>query len=104
MKPKQQKKELRKSIADWQKAYRLIKHARNFYTQEDLEQELQNKLNEDSIKKLGKRIWTHSDATEILSQLLESGKIKKGGILWKNRLTVTPQKQNPHHLLPLLQV
>ncbi len=100
--PRQQKKELKKGISDWQKAYKLIKHARNFYTQEDLEQDLQNKLNAYSIEKLGKRIWTHSDATEIISQLLESGKIKKGGILWKNRLSVTRQEQPLlHHLLRL---
>ena len=57
---------------------------------------------EESVKKIGMRIWTHSDVSEILSQLLESGKIIKGKILWKNRLTISPQhrRQLPllHHL------
>ncbi|EID84312.1 ATP-dependent DNA helicase, RecQ family [Treponema sp. JC4] len=99
---KEQKKESRKNISDWEIAYNLIKHARNFYTQEEIESELVEKLNCDSVKKLGKRIWNHSDATEIISQLMESGKIKKGGILWKNRLrTASLTPQLPH--LPRLQ-
>ena len=90
----------KKITADWQTAFNLIKKARNFYTQEDIENELQAILNCESVKKTGSKIWNHSDATEIVSQLLESGKIKKGGILWKNRLscvTTRPLVQLHHH-------
>lgn len=99
---KEAKKERRENISDWETAYKLIKQAKNFYTQEEIESELVEKLNSESVRKIGRRIWNHSDATEIISQLMESGKIKKGGILWKNRLritSITPQVR--HH--PRLQ-
>ncbi|WP_081773739.1 RecQ family ATP-dependent DNA helicase [Treponema sp. C6A8] len=103
MTEKEGKKARRENISDWETAYNLIKHARNFYTQEEIENELLEKLNSDSIKKIGRRIWNHSDATEIISQLMESGKIKKGGIFWKNRLRISPITPQVRPLPRLLQ-
>lgn len=94
-------KKMRNQPCDFEEALKLIKKYRGFYTMEEIEGELERIFNEDSVKKIGMRIWTHSDVSEILSQLLESGKIRKGRILWKDRLSVSPIRQQRRHL-PLL--
>ena len=94
-------KKMQNQPCDFEEALKLIKKYRGFYTMEEIEGELERIFNEDSVKKIGMRIWTHSDVSEILSQLLESGKIRKGRILWKDRLSVSPIRQQRRHL-PLL--
>ena len=101
-KEREAKKAIKKEKSDLERAFQLVKKYRLFYKEEEIEEELEELFNEESVKKIGMRIWTHSDLSEILSQLLESGKIIKGKILWKNRLTISPQhrRQLPllHHL------
>ena len=101
-KERKAKRPVRKEKSDLERAFQLVKKYRLFYKEEEIEEELEELFNEESVKKIGMRIWTHSDVSEILSQLLESGKIIKGKILWKNRLTISPQhrRQLPllHHL------
>ena len=70
--------------ADYDIAFRLVKHGKHFYTQELLEEELFTKLNNISINKLGKKIWTHADVQEVVQDLEIGGKIKKDKFLWKN--------------------
>ena len=97
---------IKRQTCDFEAALKLIKKYRDFYTMEEIESELENIFNEESVKKIGMRIWTHSDVSEILSQLLESGKIRKGKILWKDRLSVSPQQEERHFRLhrPLLRL
>lgn len=97
-------RKIKRQLTDFEQALKLIRKYRGFYTIEEIESELEAFFNEESVKKIGMRIWTHSDLSEILSQLLESGKIRKGRILWKDRLYVSPcQEQQQRRLhLPLL--
>ena len=73
---------------DWEKALSFIKKAGNFYTEEEIEDEIKERFNLESEKITGRRIWNHSDAREIIAQLMESGKIEKSGLLWKDRLKI----------------
>ena len=73
-------------LADWQEALSLIKKAPGFFTVQTLEEELFQSFNFKFRKFLGINVWTHTDCTDIAAVLLKSGRIKKGGILWKNRL------------------
>lgn len=75
-----------KPFIDWQYTYKLVRHRKNFYTNEELENDIFEKFNETSVKEIGKKIWTHSDTAEVVMQLEQSGKIKKNNILWKDRL------------------
>ena len=96
-------RKIKRQLTDFEQALKLIRKYRGFYTIEEIESELEAFFNEESVKKIGMRIWTHSDLSEILSQLLESGKIRKGRILWKDRLYVSPCQEKQRRLhLPLL--
>ena len=90
-------------VSDLDVACKLVKKSRYFYTTEEIEGELERLFNEEAVKKIGMKIWTHADVSEVLSQLLESGEIKKGKILWKNRLFVPSPARHQRHLLPLLR-
>ena len=86
-----QRKEFRKIkkslfVADWEMTYKIVKKSRNFYSEDELCNEIAEKMNKKSQKELGVRVWTHSDSTDVISQLKESGKIRYSGILWKDRL------------------
>lgn len=71
---------------DWKYALHLVQKNKNFYTEEELESVLFEKMNQRSVKVFGKRVWAHSDVAEIVSQLKDSGKITDSGILWKGKL------------------
>ena len=81
-------RKLKKSlfVADWEMTYKIVKKNRNFYSEDELSKEIAENMNKKAQQELGVRIWTHSDSSEVISQLKESGKIKYGGILWKDRL------------------
>lgn len=75
-----------KKISDWEKTFFMIKKNRNFYTEQELNKELCDNMNKQSLRLLGLKIWNHKDTSEIISQLKDSGKIKSGNFLWKNKL------------------
>ncbi len=72
--------------ADYQLAFSYIKSAPYFYTRQTLTQKLYEKLNEKYQKVLGVNVWNHGDCAEIIDQLFIMKRIKKGGLLWKDRL------------------
>ena len=75
-----------KHPADWQLALAYIKAAPHYYTASTLTQKLFIKLNQNYQRYFALNIWNHGDCAEVIDNLLQSGKIKKGGLLWKNRL------------------
>ena len=74
--------------ADFERALSLVRKSPRFFTTRLLDDALYAQLNQRYRQLLGVNVWTHSDCEEITSQLLKSGKMKKGGFLWKNRLFV----------------
>ena len=91
LKGRLKKKEIKRlnhalQIADWEIAYKTVKKGKNYYSEEDLENEIAERMNYKARKKIGVNIWTHSDSTEVISQLKSSGKIKYSGFLWKDKL------------------
>lgn len=73
-------------VSDWEETYDMIKRKRNYYSEDDIESELFNKINKRDSEKIGVSIWTHGDSVDVVKQLEKSGKIEKQKILWKNRL------------------
>jgi ATP-dependent DNA helicase RecQ len=75
--------------ADWEVTYSIVKKTPNYYTEEELEALLSKKMNERFLKTIGLNIWNHSDSTQVLKQLRQSGKIEDCNFLWKGRLKCT---------------
>jgi len=88
---KREIKKITKSLplSDWEMTYKIVKKNRNFYSDEDLSNEISQKMNAKSSRELGVRVWNHSDSLDVINQLKESGKIKYSGLLWKNKLKVS---------------
>lgn len=82
------KKPPKPAPSDWQEAYSIIKKARNYYSEDDIESELFERMNERTRKTLGINIWTHKDTVEIVKQLRNSGRVEIDNFLWKGRLRV----------------
>lgn len=82
------KKPPKPAPSDWQEAYSIIKKARNYYSEDDIESELFERMNERTRKALGINIWTHKDTVEIVKQLKDSGRIEMDNFLWKGKLRV----------------
>ena len=80
-------------LSDWETALNLVKKYKNFYTKETLEEELRQLSRWNSIKKFGRDCWTHSDITEITSELLKCLYIKKGKFLWRNMLSINKKSK-----------
>lgn len=89
---------IRYEPCDWELAYKLIKKNRNFYSKDEAQEEHAAAMNAIFRKTLGLNVWNHNDSVEVFSQLMKSGRIKTGGILWKGRLRVGPfdHAQGPH--------
>ena len=71
---------------DWEFAYRLIKKKRNFFSKDEAQKEHAERMNALFRKTLGLNVWNHNDSVEVFSQLIKSGRLKTGRILWKGRL------------------
>ena len=82
------------NISDWQQAYDIIRKARNFYSEDDIEAELFERMNERTRRILGLNIWTHKDTVEVIKQLKDSGRIELDNFLWKGRLRIRKNKKN----------
>jgi len=80
-------------LPDYEKTFNLIKKARNFYTIQDIENKIFNEFNKESIRFSGKKIWTHGDVTEVITQLMESGRVECDKLLWKGRLRIRHKKR-----------
>lgn len=74
--------------SDWQTAYEIIRKSRNYYSEDDIEAELYEKMNERTRKTLGLNIWTHKDTVDVVKQLKDSGRIELDNFLWKGRLRI----------------
>ena len=86
-------------LCDWEIAHKMIKRNRNFYSKEEIEEALGNKMNDYFRKALGLNIWNHNDSVETIEQLIKSGRIRTDRFLWKGRLRVERalrQAQGPH--------
>ena len=78
-----------KNLSDWQQAYDIIRKARNYYSEEEIETELFERMNTRARTLLGLNIWTHKDTVEVVKQLKDSGRIELDNFLWKGRLRIT---------------
>ena len=78
----------KKRPSDWQMAYNIIRKARNYYSEEEIESELFERMNSCTRSLLGLNVWTHKDTVEIVKQLKASGRVETDNFLWKNRLRV----------------
>lgn len=77
---------LQNQPCDYKLAYKMVRKAKNYYTKEELEMELSEKMNSSFLKKVGLRIWNHSDSSEVVNQLIQSNKIiEQKSFWWKGR-------------------
>lgn len=74
---------------DYEIAWKLVKRNKNYYTKEELEEELSLKMNSRYLKVLGLNIWNHSDSMEVVNQLIQSKRIEQSGIFWKGRYKIS---------------
>ncbi len=90
-----QGKKLQKPLpSDWQQAYEIIRKARNYYSEDDIETELFERMNSRTRRELGLNIWTHKDTVEVVKQLKDSGRIELDNFLWKGRLRISKRRKN----------
>ena len=80
---------------DWERAWQLIKKNRNFYSKDEAQEEHSWLMNNVFRKTLGLNVWNHNDSVEVFSQLIKSGRLKTGGILWKGRLKIVESREGP---------
>lgn len=83
----------KKRLADWEYAFNILKKSRNFYSEDEIEEELYDRLNKTYRKALGVNVWTHRDTVEVVKQLKDSGKVEEDNFLWKGRLRVCKNKK-----------
>ena len=84
---------------DWQTVYSVIKESKNFYSENDIENEIFTKLNKKTRSVLGVNAWTHGETVDVVKQLKNSGKIELDNFLWKGRLRIKKNKKN-HNFNP----
>ena len=87
------KKPEKSAPSDWQQAYEIIRKARNYYSEDDIETELFARMNARTRQLLGLNIWTHKDTVEVIKQLKDSGRIELDNFLWKGRLRIRKNKK-----------
>ncbi len=73
-------------LCDWELAFKMIKGNRNFYSKEELHEELYIRMNARSRKTLGLNTWEHKDSVETLEQLIKVGKVRVDKFLWRKKL------------------
>ena len=87
-------KPVKPAPSDWQLAYNIIKRSRNYYSEDDIEAELFEKMNARTRRILGLNIWTHKDTVDIIRQLKDSGRVELDNFLWKGRLRISKKRKN----------
>lgn len=88
----------KQSVCDWNLALKLIRKNRNFYTKEDIEAEITERMNIHYRKTLGINVWENKDSVDIVNQLIKSGKVKNCNFLWKGRLCVNKKAPPDEYL------
>ena len=71
---------------DWELAHKMIRRNRNFYSGEELQEVLTQKMNDRALKALGLKTWNHNDSVEVVEQLKKSGMIKVDRFLWRGKI------------------
>lgn len=79
-------------VSDWEETYSIIKRSKNAYSEQEIEDELFERMNKESLKILGVKSWTHGDTVEVIKQLKDSGKIEQDEFLWKGKLRAKKKK------------
>ena len=87
------KKQAKPVLSDWQQAYEIIRKARNYYSEDEIETELFERMNSRTRALLGLNVWTHKDTAEIIKQLKDSGRIELDNFLWKGSLRIRKNKK-----------
>ena len=75
-------------LCDWELAYKMIKRHRNFYSKDEIQEDLKECMNKRSLNITGLNIWNHNDSTETISQLVKKNMIRTDKFLWRNKLSV----------------
>lgn len=73
-------------VSDLDMAYSLVKRCKNYFSEEELEEEVSEKMKNRFLKDIGKNVWNNSDSVDIVRQLKQGGKIAECNILWKGKL------------------
>lgn len=73
-------------VADWKMTYSIVKRCKNFYSEEELEEEVSRRMGQKFQKELGLNVWNNSDSVDVVQQLKQSGKITESNFLWKGKL------------------
>ena len=85
---------------DWKTVYSVIKESKNFYSENDIENEIFAKLNKKTRSVLGVNAWTHGETVDVVRQLKDSGKIELDNFLWKGRFHIC-RNSKYNQILPL---
>ncbi len=85
----------KKNLCDWQEAYKIIKKSKNYYSEDEIEAELFDRMNQRSRHLLGLNLWTHKDTVDVVQQLKDSGRIELDNFLWKGRLRIKKSGKKP---------
>ena len=76
-------------LCDWELAYKMIRRNRNFYSRDEIQEELSHKMNTRSLKLMHLKTWNHNDSVEVTDQLMKNGMVKVDRFLWRNKLYVS---------------
>ena len=76
-------------LCDWELAYKMIRRNRNFYSRDEIQEELSHKMNTRSLKLMNLKTWNHNDSVEVTDQLMKNGMVKVDRFLWRNKLYVS---------------
>lgn len=79
-------------ISDLDMTYNLVKRAKNFYNEEELCEQVSQKMKKRYLESVGKNIWNNSDSVEIVRQLKQGQMLLESGAMWKGRLKVGKRK------------
>lgn len=85
-------KNLKRPLTDYEKTLNLIRKSRNFYTIDEIQEKIFSDFNKETQKLWNRSLWDHSDVTEVITQLMESGKIECDKFLWKGKLRIRKSK------------
>lgn len=73
-------------VSDLDMTYSLVRRYKNYFSEEELQEEVSERMKNKFVKNIGKNVWTNSDSVDIVRQLKQGGKIAECNILWKGKL------------------
>ncbi|MCQ2583352.1 MAG: RecQ family ATP-dependent DNA helicase [Treponema sp.] len=83
-----------KYVSDWEMTYGLVRKNKNYYSEEELEEVVTERMSKRSLNKIGLNVWNHFDSVEVVRQLKESGRLQKCNFLWKDKLKAAADDKN----------